>query len=123
MLPEKNGRASAGKRLGHINVRHFFVADRIAKNELTVEHYPTKEMTGGHFTKPILGGCFYKTQNRIMDIQHVDNKHIHGSPKKVGWTLLSTVSEPQECVGDSSAHGWMLVGRKVRQQRTTTSRM
>ena len=33
---EKNGRASSGKRTRHINIRYFFVTDRIQTNEMKV---------------------------------------------------------------------------------------
>jgi hypothetical protein len=33
ILLEKNGRASSSKRTRHINIRYFFVADRIAQGE------------------------------------------------------------------------------------------
>jgi len=69
ILLEKNGRGSAGKRLRHINVRYFFVTDRIEKNELTVECCPTEEMTGDYFTKPLQGALFIKMRDRIMNIQ------------------------------------------------------
>jgi hypothetical protein len=56
ILLEKNGRASrSGKRTRHINIRYFFVADRIAKNELKIEDCPTGEMLGDFFTKPLQG--------------------------------------------------------------------
>jgi hypothetical protein len=33
MLLEKNGKASSGKRTKHINIRYYFVTDRISKGE------------------------------------------------------------------------------------------
>ena len=47
----KKSNASSGKRTRHINIRYFFVADRIEANELTVEYCPTSEMTGEFFIK------------------------------------------------------------------------
>jgi hypothetical protein len=41
ILLEMNGKASCSKRTKHINVRYFFVTDRIAKQELNVEWCPT----------------------------------------------------------------------------------
>ena len=34
MLLERNGKASSGKRTKHINVRYFFITDRISKGEV-----------------------------------------------------------------------------------------
>jgi len=50
---EKNGRASSSKRTRHINIRYFFVADRVQSNEVTIEYCPTGEMNGDFFTKPL----------------------------------------------------------------------
>jgi hypothetical protein len=40
ILLEKNGRASISKRTKHINVRYFFIRNRIASGEITVKHCP-----------------------------------------------------------------------------------
>jgi len=60
MLLEKNGKASSSKRMKHINVRYFFVTDRIAKGDLRVEWCPTAEMIGDYMTKPLQGAQFRK---------------------------------------------------------------
>jgi len=43
ILLEKNGKASSGKRTKHINIRYFFVTDRIQKKEMKVEWCPPTE--------------------------------------------------------------------------------
>jgi hypothetical protein len=53
MLLEKNGHRSNGKRTRHINIRYFFVADRISADRVRVDYCPTGEMTGDFFTKPL----------------------------------------------------------------------
>ena len=55
ILLEKNGNSSSGKRTKHINIRYFFVTDRIMKGEVTVDWCPTYDMTGDFFTKPNQG--------------------------------------------------------------------
>jgi hypothetical protein len=40
-LLEKNGKRSSGKRTRHINIRYFFVADRVAAGEVTIKRCPT----------------------------------------------------------------------------------
>ena len=45
ILLEKNGKASSGKRTKHINIRFFFVTDRIQKGDVSVEWCPTEGMT------------------------------------------------------------------------------
>ena len=67
ILLEKNGRASSSKRTRHINIRYFFVKDRIAAGELSVEFCPTLEMVGDFFTKPLQGTPFRKFRDFIMN--------------------------------------------------------
>jgi hypothetical protein len=68
ILLEKNGRGSSSKRTRHINIRYFFVADRIASNEMSVQYCPTAEMLADFFTKPLQGSLFQKFRNRIMNV-------------------------------------------------------
>jgi hypothetical protein len=55
ILMEKNGRASSSKRTRHINIRYFFVTDRVANGEIKIEYCPTLEMLADDFTKPLQG--------------------------------------------------------------------
>jgi hypothetical protein len=68
MLLEKNGRASSSKRTRHINIRYFFVTDRIASKEIRVEYCPTEDMIADFFTKPLQGSLFRKFRNWILNL-------------------------------------------------------
>ena len=68
ILLAKNGRGSSSKRTRHINIRYFFVADRIASKEVKVEYCPTGEMIADYFTKPLQGTLFRKFRDFIMNI-------------------------------------------------------
>jgi Reverse transcriptase (RNA-dependent DNA polymerase) len=67
ILLAKNGRGSSSKRTRHINIRYFFVADRIASKEVRVEYCPTGEMIADFFTKPLQGTLFRKFRDFIMN--------------------------------------------------------
>jgi hypothetical protein len=54
ILLAKNGRASSGRRTRHIDIRYFFVTDRVKNNEMRIEYCPTADMVGDFFTKPLL---------------------------------------------------------------------
>ena len=71
ILLAKNSPASSGKRTKHINVRYFFITDRIKKGELEVRYCPTKEIIGDFFTKPLQGATFQKFRDQIMGISDV----------------------------------------------------
>ena len=44
MLLEKNGRRSSGKRTRRINIRYFFVDDRIDAKETNIEYCPASRL-------------------------------------------------------------------------------
>ena len=62
----KNGRNSCTENSRHINIRYFFVKDRIDKGELRVEYYPSSIMLADFFTKPLQGQLFKKFRDVIM---------------------------------------------------------
>lgn len=65
---EKNGRRSSGKRTRHINIRFYFVTDRIQAGDVSVEHCPTETMTADFFTKPLGGAKFRMFRRRTMNL-------------------------------------------------------
>lgn len=68
MLLEKNGRASAGKRSRHLDIRYFFVTDRIDKGDVNVKFCPTDAMTADYMTKSLHGKKFLKFKKEIMNM-------------------------------------------------------
>ena len=48
---KKNGRRLISKRTRHINIRYYFITDRIVNKEASVEFLPTLDMIGDYFTK------------------------------------------------------------------------
>jgi hypothetical protein len=67
---EKNGRKSAGQKSRHINIRYFFIKDRVHNGELNIIHCPTAKMIGDFFTKPLQGTLFKIFRDIIMGIKH-----------------------------------------------------
>jgi hypothetical protein len=59
---------SSSKRTRHMNIRYFFVKDRVASKELSIEHCPTEDMVADYFTKPLQGKLFYKLRDLVMNI-------------------------------------------------------
>ena len=64
ILLENDGNSSSSKCTKHINIRYFFVTDRICKGDMEVEWCPTSEMTGYFLTKPNHGSIL----NKFIDI-------------------------------------------------------
>ena len=74
MLLERNGRGSSSKRTRHINIRYFFIKDRIASGEVKLEYCPTETMLADAFTKPLQGSAFIRFRDSIMNVScHKNN--------------------------------------------------
>ena len=63
-----NGKTSGSKRTKHINVRYFFIKDRIDNGEIQVKWCPTDEMTADFFSKPLQGQKFHDFVVEIMNL-------------------------------------------------------
>jgi hypothetical protein len=75
ILLEKNGRGSSSKRTRHIDIRYFFITDRINKQEVTVEYCSTERMLADFLTKPLQGSLFTQARDLIMSRQHHHQDH------------------------------------------------
>jgi hypothetical protein len=91
ILLEKNGKASSGKRTKHINMRFFFVTDRVAKRDVSVRWCPTGDMTGDFLTKPTQGALFRRFRDLIMGVVAQPDPGP-GKPKK---GIQKKVSKPK----------------------------
>ena len=59
ILLENNGKKSSSKRTRHINIRYYFITDRIKNGKLEIEYCPTDDMVADYFTKPLQGKSSY----------------------------------------------------------------
>jgi hypothetical protein len=66
ILLERNGRALSGKRTRHINIRYFFITDRVNMKEISIDWCPTKKMVADFMTKPLQGSLFRELRDYIM---------------------------------------------------------
>jgi hypothetical protein len=66
-----NGRNSCTGNSRHINVRYFFVKDRIDKGELKVEYCLTLLMIADYFTNPLMGARFRELRDVIMGYKSI----------------------------------------------------
>jgi hypothetical protein len=93
ILLETNGRASASKRSRHMNIRYFFVKDRVDAKEISIEYCPTEDMVSDYFTKPLQGRLFYKLRDLIMNID--SSSPYHSSQRSV---LSTEVPESSDVI-------------------------
>ena len=68
LLEKTNGKASSSKRMKHINIRYFFITDRVKSGDVSLVWCPTGDMIGDFMTKPLQGALFRKFRDQIMGV-------------------------------------------------------
>jgi len=56
-----------------LNIRHFFITDRVQAGKLNVQHCGTDDMIADYFTKPLQGSQFRKFRDLILEITDIDS--------------------------------------------------
>ena len=69
ILLENNGRLSAGKRSRHMNIKLFYMTDKINNKELEIQYCPTDEMVADYFTKALQGKKFHHFRKIVMNLE------------------------------------------------------
>ena len=62
----KNGKLSCSSRSRHINIKFFWITDRVKKGRIQVKHCATDRMVADFFTKPLQGSKFHTFREIIM---------------------------------------------------------
>jgi hypothetical protein len=94
MLLEKNGRSSSSKRTRHINIRYYFIADKIKNGEVKVQYCKTGDMVADFFTKPLQGLQFTTFRNYIMNVPDATNYYSMESVMPLILQDVSTSTVP-----------------------------
>jgi hypothetical protein len=68
ILLEKNGKALSSKRTKHVNIRYFFITNRIDKGDVSLVWCLTGDMIRDFMTKPLQGALFRKFRDQIMGV-------------------------------------------------------
>jgi hypothetical protein len=133
MLLEKNGKeASSGHRTRHIDIRYFFVTDRIKNGEMRIEHCPMEEMVADFFTKPLQGSLFQKLRGLILytpvrppSTSAAASQECVENVRKVSYTdvVRGTSTHPESTTVDDAMNWHVVKSRKNRQrnERLSTS--
>jgi hypothetical protein len=83
MLLEKNGIWSSTKRTRHLDIRYFFVTDRISKGDVMVEYCPTGDMISDLLTKPLQGAAFRKFRALLLNLDSEPSPHPAAAHRSV----------------------------------------
>jgi len=68
ILLHKNHPFSVGRGSKHINVRYFFVIDKVEKKEVRIVYCPTEKMVADFSSKPLQGKIFVVHRNTMLGI-------------------------------------------------------
>ena len=66
MKLERNGRQSSSARTRHINIKYFFIKDRIDNQEIDLIYCRTDQMVADFLSKPQQGAMFRRFRDVIM---------------------------------------------------------
>jgi hypothetical protein len=72
ILMEENGKLSSSQRTRHINIRYFFIKDRITSKEIEVQYCPTDNMLADFHTKPLQGTKFKQFRDMLLGLIPID---------------------------------------------------
>ena len=79
---ERNGRNSYNRNTRHVDIRYFFVQDKIDKGEISVEYRPTDIMLADYLTKPLQGRKFHLFRAVIMGYKPLSALFSSSDPKE-----------------------------------------
>jgi len=112
ILLAENGKASSGKRTKHLDVRYFFVTDKIKKGKVKIAYCPTQDMLGDFFTKPLQGTQFAQMRSKILNLPSSSSTAVHRSVledakknARSGSTKISRLSARLESGGSRAVIG------------------
>ena len=64
---DKNGRSNS-ERTRHIDIKFFFLHDRIKSDHIIVAYKSTKEMIADLLTKPLQGKLFQELRDQVLNV-------------------------------------------------------
>ena len=78
MLAE-NGKGSSGRWTKHLDIRYFFVTDKIKKGDIKISYCPPHKMIVDFFTKPLQGAQFVHMRSKILNLPSDASITVHRS--------------------------------------------
>ena len=80
---ERNGWKSSSKRTKHINVRYFYITDRLKAGDISrVLYKPTSDIKSDYLTKALQGKAFQAHRKTLMGLDGID-KHMFYKKYKI----------------------------------------
>ena len=101
-----NRRVSARHKSQHINIRHFWITDRLKAEGITIHYCPTEQMLADFLTKPLQGSLFRKFRAVLLGHEPIHSlTHAPATPsfeervgnkqKRTTWADVVTDGTPR----------------------------
>jgi Reverse transcriptase (RNA-dependent DNA polymerase) len=87
---------SGGERTRHIDIRYFWVKDRVKRGEAVIIHKGTREMYANILTKPLQGGQFRYERACLTGWPSEESKGVRASENTVRFDLSGVESKVKE---------------------------
>jgi len=86
---ETNRRNSCTGNSRHVDIRYFFVKDRVDRKEIEISYCPTASMLADFFTKPLQGTLFKTFRSVIMGHEDISVLFkLHRIQERVGKDII-----------------------------------
>jgi KUP system potassium uptake protein len=108
---EKNGRKSCGPNSRHIDIRYFFIKDRLDAEGFQVRYCPTEQMLADFFTKPLQGALFRRLRSVVMGHEHISSLSVVPPSSAPQERVGEIETEARESSVGGTAEGWTEVTR------------
>ena len=96
-----NGKQSSGKQTRHIDIRYFWISDRLKNEQIRVKYCSTERMLADFFTKPLTGSLFATMRDITQGILPIDElKKRHEIKIKTEENNNPGSVNHKECVGE-----------------------
>ena len=80
---EQNGKQSSTRRTRHINIRYFYLMDKVKNSEVSIVYKPTHDMISDYLKKPLQGKLFAKHQDALLGLEHGDYTSFYINYKQI----------------------------------------
>lgn len=96
MKIELNGWRSTGSKSKHVDIRFYFIADRVKSERIEVHHCKTEHMVADFFTKPLQGALFRRLRDIVMGVVPINEVFAYTKQERVVKNVPfdKTVSKP-----------------------------
>ena len=92
MKLEENCRKSMRNCTRRINIRYFFVIDRLTAGDIYIKYYPTEKMVVDFYTKPFYGKLFRMFRNLILNCVDTQSDFFTSTLKMTRVKVLISLS-------------------------------